>query len=127
MQATTVRRHMSSIKGDAERLQVLEQLCGTEIHESINARQRYNEAVARNQQDGMIGVIISSTDCDWTHSKYARVMPVSALRGFLDDLYADREGPTSHLLVSPEHAYEYQGTTRALEAFEDGHAHCIYA
>lgn len=83
--------------------------------------------------DGKIGVITTSIDCDMTRGYYERVvsMPncVAALKRLADNFYDGLEGPGSIYFVRPDQIDRSRSNTRdlALEAFEDGHPHVVYA
>ena len=83
--------------------------------------------------DGKIGVITTSIDCDCTRGYYERVetMPncVAAIKRLADNFYEGLEGPGNMQFVRPDQIDRSRSNTRdlALEAFEDGHPHVVYA
>lgn len=84
-------------------------------------------------RNGKIGVITSSIDCDCTRGYYERVveMPnsVHALKRYADSFYDGLEGPGTMTFVPPQQIDSRRSHTRdlALEAFENGHPHVVYA
>jgi len=120
---STLRPTISHLP-DGLKLQLLQQFCGW-INDSINMRAHVADCV----EDGQVGIIVSSTDCDWSHSTYSHVLPVRELDGYIQRLLEGAEGPTSYHVCPPSVLTDFVPSHRdfALEAFEDGHAHCIHA
>lgn len=127
--STAAARKAVSRLPEMDRLYWLEKMSGESVHSAINERAAYAAAIARCAKNGVVGIFVSSTDCDWTHAKYAQVLPVAEVPSYIERLYAEAEGPTSYSIITPEEANAFEGESRdlALEAFEAGHPHCIHA
>lgn len=103
------------------------------IHHVINERawQKYElpDILKEYTYNGRVYLMVTSTDCDHTRATYKRSIEptVEAYVEFFDHLYDDAEGPTSARLLHPEDVCEFEPSQRdlALEAFEDGHPHCV--
>ena len=93
----------------------------------------YRQTLDNAWDDGKIGVITTSIDCDCTRGYYERVveMPncVAAIKRHANDFYDNLEGPGSMRFVHWSSIDRSRSNTRdlALEAFEDGHPHVVYA
>jgi hypothetical protein len=100
------------------------------LHERINERGEVEEAIMDVAVDGEIPVLKWARDCDMCESTSVRVIPatVSAFEALKRQMYYDAEGPFSLEVIDWEQYAEFNPTfrDRALEAFEDGHAHIIY-
>lgn len=102
------------------------------VHFTLNERAAYRarfDAVAR---EGKVGVIVSGMDCDCTQYRYERVIDVpvsmvSYLKAVEDDA-AYLDGPQSTYYVDPAEVEDgyHASADRALEAYENGHAHVAY-
>lgn len=85
------------------------------------------------QVEGQVGVITQGMDCDCTSYRYERVGEgfscVAAFKKWDDERTEWLDGPESVWLVKPEEIEPEESFSRdlALEAFEDGHPHVIYA
>lgn len=102
-----------------------------EAHERTERRREWVRRFKRHHQDGKIGVIIWSRDCDMCESHVAwiaEVNTVAELDAWIDRRLESAEGPMSFHLVSVREAEDFLPAfrDRALEAFEDGHPHAIY-
>lgn len=99
------------------------------IHDAINRRARLAAVIAKHSHDGKVRVAESGRDCDGV--QYAgRVRLIDATLEAYYKLMAERErwadGPF-HLEIVPWDAdVQYRSRDLTLEAFEDGHAHCIH-
>jgi len=67
-------------------------------------------------------------DCDCVEGTSMRLVEatVAALDEAVERDYDWAEGPVRHWIQRPSDAFESEFHDRALEAFEDGHAHVIY-
>lgn len=81
--------------------------------------------------DGHVNVIVSGMDCDCTKYAHKRTAPsdLDAYIRWEEDQYEWADGPMSIRIVSDEEAATFEGYSRdlALEAYEDGHPHVVYA
>lgn len=98
---------------------------------SIEERNTIQHQIAKYVQNGKVGIIWDSMDCDCCRSTYGNVANASlmSLMRTIHRAYDDAEGPVNYSFCEPQVAKEYNRTTRdlALEAFEDGHAWVVYA
>lgn len=81
-------------------------------------------------EDGQIGLSRSGMDCDCVqYSGVTSIMPAVPMAVFreIEKIYEHADGPCSVGVVSPStaRATEYRSYDRALEAYENGHAHRI--
>ena len=79
---------------------------------------------------GKIAMVNSGMDCDcsrWENAHSIIPATVEAVDKWVDDFYANAEGPQSYHLERPSVAKQLQHSSRdlALEAFEDGHPYSI--
>lgn len=68
-------------------------------------------------------------DCDMCEGTSKRLVEAtaSAVQESMDHDYEWAEGPVRHWLARPSDEFESEFRDRALEAYEDGHPHVIYA
>ena len=89
------------------------------------------ERLARFAVDGIVNVSISGMDCDCV--QYAHCRQVSAdfdeYCAWVDDSYEWADGPMTISIISCDAAETFEDYSRdlALEAYEDGHPHVVYA
>ena len=103
------------------------------FHQHINAKAQARARFEALQVDGKVGLIRDGMDCDC--SKYRRekiiAVPVSIIAWFKaeDKHYEYLDGPESTWIVAPSEVRDGHHESRdlALEAFEDGHPHVVYA
>lgn len=81
-------------------------------------------------ENGFVVLFVDSTDCDHYRVKTAwqyQAIPSHIMRT-IDEIYNNAEGPTYVEIGRPSDFEDYETEYRdyALEAFEDGHSHCIY-
>lgn len=103
-----------------------------QVDHLINERASLARRVARVRVGDEVGITRSGMDCDCSRYSYGFVQSVTtvvALWKLLEDHERSLDGPCSTHLVTPDEA---RGTPResrdlALEAFEDGHPHVVYA
>jgi hypothetical protein len=97
----------------------------------INAQ--YRRVLDRCWADGKIGIIRSGMDCDCTKYHHEEVIPmrnsVQALKRWDDHRQEWLDGPESVQFVRPDQIDRSNDYSRdlALEAYEDGHPHVVYA
>lgn len=115
---------------ECKRLYLL-RMYALDVDEAINARaedvRRLSEAERR--VDGKVPLIVSERDCDHVWAMYvAWILPtIPALRNFR--LGLGEEGPATACVIPTlaEAASVKAGLRDALlEAFEDGHPHCVH-
>lgn len=99
------------------------------IHEVINRRARLATLIAKHSHDGKMRVAESGRDCDGVqYAGHVRVIDAT-LQAYYR-LMAERErwadGPFHLEIVPWDLPIEYRSRDLTLEAFEDGHAHCIH-
>jgi hypothetical protein len=107
--------------------------CNIRAHKAINDRvwrlDELPDLLHEYTYNGKVYFRVTSTDCDHTQAVYTHPIEptVEAYDDFFDHLYDDAEGPVHARLLHPEDVPAFQPTVRdlALEAFEDGHPHCI--
>jgi len=85
-----------------------------------------------NAIGGRVGIAGAGMDCDCSKwSGPCGVVPATyyAVDRALDRIYEGLDGPANFWLIPPDEAEEmpYQSRDLALEAFEDGHPHVVYA
>ena len=102
------------------------------VHECINAKARVRAQLDQMGNPARVLIVADKMDCDCAryttiHETEAMVMRVARA---MFDTYADAEGPVYACYLAPvEDRDEHRRPTRdlALEAFEDGHPHIVYA
>lgn len=93
------------------------------------ARARLHDHIQGLAEDGRVGVITTSTDCDHCTTSHGAVVSAHALT--LEKLEREAlewaEGPTSFRLVRPSFLddFEPQFRDRIAEAHENGRPHCV--
>lgn len=100
-------------------------------HERTERRRWWLRRFKRFHEDGKIGVLIWSRDCDMVEGHVAWIAEVDTaakLDAWIERRLESAEGPMSFTLVSVREAEDFLPSSRdrALEAFEDGHPHVIY-
>lgn len=98
-----------------------------------NENAEYRAILDRCWSDGKIGVAVSGMDCDC--SSYARQYTIDVpnsvphLKRWFDEHNEWLDGPESLSFIHPDAVDASQNYSRdlALEAFEDGHPHVVYA
>lgn len=106
-------------RGDRER----------EDQSSIAQRAKLVALVAKYERDGLVSFNTTQMDCDcakWTSGGVMAAVPI-AVEKAVQDLYDNAEGTCSWWLDTPKNVAEYASRDLALEAFEDGHPHVVYA
>ena len=93
------------------------------------SRLAVHHALKTCAENGKVAVIVTSRDCDMCVATERRVVSASIheLDQFLDRLYDGAEGPVSWHIQAPSDPFEYSFRDLAAEAYEDGHAHVVYA
>ena len=102
-----------------------------EVHYTINRRAALKERLDKVSVGGKVALYISSMDCDCSRTQSARHMLVPSLVEawrILERIYEGAEGPTSAYFCEVADYPEWvEHRDLALEAFEDGHPHVVYA
>lgn len=103
-----------------------------DVHHSINERAELSAMVAGKVEAGRIGVIRAGMDCDCTqyHREYAvDFRGLVAFARHENSHYESLDGPESTNYVTPSRVDRSRNRSRdlALEAFEDGHPHVVFA
>jgi hypothetical protein len=125
----------ANLTSDARRLSFLG-LCDREyrsqVDDRINERAAVYEAVARCAENGLVALVESGMDCDCV--RYANVVRYCfadprAVLARIYEIENDAEGCCSVIVERPTvaAALRYSSRDLALEAFEDGHPHVVYA
>lgn len=103
------------------------------VHYAINSRAALAARIAAVAVNGRVGVVTSGMDCDCVQYRRESIRDVpesifAAWRAREED-YESADGPMSISYVRPDECEDghYVSRDRALEAFEDGHAHYVYA
>ena len=101
------------------------------IPDKLAERQRRAERLASLAEDGRICIVSSGMDCDgcrWSGRVYEFDAIPFAVERFIEKEYEWADGPLRLELASPSECeeVEYESRDLALEAFEDGHPHCLY-
>lgn len=83
-------------------------------------------------ESGQIALVESGMDCDCvSYSGLVRMVPANtpALERAIDQAYANAEGAISLRVMRPSEAasIDYASRDLAAEAYENGHAHIVYA
>jgi hypothetical protein len=101
------------------------------LDQLIAERARLAERMSAVIEGGHYGVVVRGMDCDCSAFHWESVKPfrgiVDAWR-FRDREYAEAEGPLSVAFVKPSEVQDgfHESRDLALEAFEDGHPHCVF-
>jgi hypothetical protein len=119
---------------DGRRLSVLDDLLAPQLERATHARKSYQDfvrGIATMQENGEIAVVWSGRDCDGVrYAGQVRIVEATSkvVIAHVQRTHANAEGPCSYMLMPPSEAVEVEYTSRDLtmEAFEDGHQHCIY-
>lgn len=103
------------------------------LHYRINERARYRAWVDEAQENGKIGYVRSGMDCDCSQYHYSMILdaPTSMMEVQRDEDRRNEylDGPEHRYFVRPSEIDPEDDFSRdlALEAFEDGHPHIVYA
>ena len=80
----------------------------------------------------MVVLHVYSRDCDHVSVEYLTALPANwrVISKWLNDFYGGAEGPCSAYMLHPDEFPEFEGFRRRerdgiMEAYEDGHAHCV--
>ena len=91
-------------------------------------RQGIAQQIAEHAEAGQIAVIESGRDCDGVcYSGYRHIIPASvqALDALANRLAKSADGFISLTIARPSEDIEYTSRDLTLEAFENGHPHCL--
>ena len=86
-------------------------------------------AIAEHAEHGLVGLSVTQMDCDCSQWSTWFSIPATwvALERELRSIHDNAEGPVSWGLSEPPAQPEYHSRDLALEAFENGHPHVVYA
>ena len=98
----------------------------------LASKQRLLEKIQRRAEGGKVAMVYGGIDCDGVRvDNCVSMLPASdaVVDRWLTQLYDDAEGPTWAHVAAPSETADLHRETRdlALEAFEDGHPHILYA
>ena len=100
------------------------------IHETLEKRWDDMKDIADYSVDGKVWVRVWGRDCDHCESTSIRLIDANywALEAVRDVVYDDAEGPCSVHIIREDEAKLFKPSFRdgILEAFENGHPHCVY-
>lgn len=103
------------------------------LHYRINERAEYRARIDEVQENGKIGYVKSGMDCDCSQYHYSMILdaPTSMMEVQRDENRRNEylDGPEHRYFVKPSEIDPEDDFSRdlALEAFEDGHPHIVYA
>ena len=100
-----------------------------EVNDPLADRARLAGRIALHAQDGEVLLVVRQMDCDCAEWTSASVLPASVLvvQRAIDATYDNAEGRVSWWLASPDEHIERDERDHALEAYEEGHPHVVYA
>lgn len=122
------RKNLNGVN-DGLRLSMLNDVYEHNDHSALTQYQTIKKACEVLAEDGQIAIVWSGMDCDC--STYRRVHTVPAtVKDVVKDIehtYYWADGPCSWVLERLSKAYDdgFQSRDLILEAFEDGHPHCV--
>ena len=129
-----IKRELFKNVPEAYRLMAMDTLHGERLQELTEhrmARQAVHKKLADLAEEGKVAIVWSGRDCDCV-SYQGEVHVIEAnIKAFdkeLNDAYAWADGPCGWYIerVSIAKAIRYQSRDLILEAFEDGHQHCVF-
>lgn len=99
--------------------------------DKLTLRQRRAERLTSLAENGKVCIVSSGMDCDggaWSGRVYEFDAVPYAIERFIEKEYEWADGPLRLELARPSECeeVEYESRDLALEAFEDGHPHCLY-
>jgi hypothetical protein len=97
----------------------------------IAERARLAERMPAVIEDGHYGVVVRGMDCDCTRFHWESVKTFRGIVDvwrFVELQYREAEGPLSVVFAKPSEVQDgwHESRDLALEAFEDGHPHCVF-
>jgi hypothetical protein len=100
--------------------------------DSLALRIERKKQLADLQEDGIVAIVYGGIDCDggrWDNRVSLVPATITAVEQWAERYHAQAEGPQWQRLERPSVAADLVEDDRdlALEAFEDGHAHLLYA
>jgi hypothetical protein len=98
---------------------------------AADERRGFHRAAREKAERGKVAVVWSGMDCDCVrYSGDAHLVKANwrAIEKHVYDTYKWADGPCGYYITTPSAAAEIERQSRdlALEAFEDGHPHCVY-
>lgn len=126
---THVAEYLSLVK-PSRRAQIAARAFGY-LDEHINRRAALLTRIETCAEDGKVALVESGRDCDGVrYTGRVRLIEATPRAYWAEyEQVADwADGPFSFAIVRPSEAtgIEYQSRDLTLEAFEDGHAHCLH-
>ena len=103
-----------------------------DAREATQRRRNHLRDIKVCAQRGKIAIVTSGMDCDcsrWENSVSIVDANIAEVDAWLERFYANAEGPQGHYIECPSTARKLVRSSRdlALEAFENGHPHVVYA
>jgi hypothetical protein len=91
-------------------------------------RQTWLRRIAECAEGGKVALCRWYRDCDYSEGTDRTLVAanVAALDARVEQDWEHAEGPMRHWIQRPSDAFEIYSRDRALEAFENGHPHCIH-
>lgn len=136
MQITSSKLHeIFATNPDTERLKLFDLFMRErlyEAHKRTQARRKLINDVRDLAEGGKVALVNGGMDCDcsrWENSVSMVPATVRAVDEWIESFYEHAEGPQWHYVERPSVARTLRASSRdlALEAFEDGHQHVVYA
>jgi len=127
---SNVRRELIVRNGNHGQRGKLAALLYEGLDEAITARGALHARIAQCAHAGRLLVVESGRDCDgvqYTGRRHEIDATVKAYYELGNQIAEWADGPFSLAIVPYDTEVEYTSRDLALEAFENGHAHCLYA
>jgi hypothetical protein len=107
-------------------------IANTQGHDYLVKKVGLVDKIASLAEDGKVAVVYNERDCDMVQSNgNVKILPASAVAfiRWLDKKLEWAEGPVNWELYNPSETVGIEQTTRdlAMEAYENGHPHVVYA
>ena len=101
-------------------------------HEATQARRARQQKILDCTEDGKILIVWEGRDCDGVEyeGRWSLIDATKeAIEAHIDNTYEWADGPCHYTFAKPSERdeIEYSSRDRTLEAFEDGHPHCIHS
>jgi len=101
---------------------------GEQSTDRLQRRLEFAELLQEKAEGGRVAIISGGRDCDGVESygeKTVADASVIKVEAILEEMYRWAEGPVWWEIKSPSFESERTTRDRTLEAFENGHPHCI--
>lgn len=102
----------------------------TEDESVLAERVKIQSIIDKYTEDDRIGLVESGMDCDcvqYCHGSEYPAMRAIQFQRQRDDMYEWADGPCNLSICRPSELPQNYSRDLALEAFEDGHPHIVYA